>query len=59
MIAHIVNEIMLNSIKININFNWILDNNLLMTFYDNQNKKKLKSETQPVIDLRVDNQNKM
>jgi hypothetical protein len=30
-----------------------------MTFYDNQNKKKLKSETQPVIDLRVDNQNKM
>jgi hypothetical protein len=59
MIAHIINEIMLNSIKINTNFNWILDYNLLMTFYDNQNKKKLESKTQPVIDLKVDNQNEL
>jgi hypothetical protein len=51
MIAHFFNEIMLNSIKININFNWILDNNLLMAFYDNQNEKKLDNETQPVTDL--------
>lgn len=30
-----------------------------MTFYDNQNKKKLESKTQPVIDLKVDNQNEL